>query len=218
MKKIPQRLCVSCRARKNKSELIRVVLMTDGRVEVDLTGKMPGRGAYVCKNNDCLEAASKAHRIEKSLKSTSQEGVSDQLKAVLDNANAANADSDKRKSNPVRLSEVNQARKAVTEDKILSFLGLAARAGQAISGADAVSAASGKNKVFLFIASDDAAEGTLRLIKRISEDKEIPLRRFSSKNKLGLRLGQRDRAVVAITDKNFADQLIRLLNEYVSGE
>jgi ribosomal protein L7Ae-like RNA K-turn-binding protein/predicted RNA-binding protein YlxR (DUF448 family) len=189
--------------------------MTDGRVEVDLTGKMPGRGAYVCKNNDCLEAASKAHRIEKSLKSTSQEGVSDQLKAVLDNANA---DSDKRKSNPVRLSEVNQARKTVTEDKILSFLGLAARAGQAVSGADAVSAASGKNKVFLFIASDDAAEGTLRLIKRISDDKEIPLRRFSSKNKLGLRLGQRDRAVVAITDKNFADQLIRLLNEYVSGE
>ncbi len=218
MKKIPQRLCVSCRERRNKSDLIRVVLLADGRVEVDPTGKMPGRGAYVCKSNDCLEAACKAHRIEKSLKGISREGMSDQLKAVMNHAGDRNAPSGKRKSDPFGSSGASHTGKAVSEEKILSFMGLATRAGQVVSGADAVSAASGKNKVFLFIAADDSAEGTLRLLKRISEDKGIPIRRFSSKNKLGLRLGKRDRAVVAITDKNFADQLIRLLDEYVSGE
>lgn len=218
MKKIPQRLCVSCRERRNKSDLIRVVLLADGRVEVDPTGKMPGRGAYVCRNNECLEAACKAHRIEKSLKGISQEGMSDQLKAVMDQAETRNTTSRKPESDLLGSSGSAHTHKNVTEDKILSFLGLATRAGQVVSGADAVSAASGKKKVFLFIVADDAAEGTLRLLKRISEDKGIPLRRFSGKNKLGLCLGKRDRAVVAITDKNFADQLIRLLNEYVSAE
>ena len=68
MKKIPQRMCVSCRTRKNKKELLRVVLMPDGQVTVDPTGKKPGRGAYVCKNNECLTQAVKAHRFDKGLK------------------------------------------------------------------------------------------------------------------------------------------------------
>ncbi len=218
MKKIPQRLCVSCRERKNKSDLIRVVLLADGRVEVDPTGKMPGRGAYVCKNEDCLKAACKAHRIEKSLKGVSQEGMSDQLKAVMEESASAISFPAKRGSVRGDPSGPKDGNNAVSEEKILSFIGLAARAGQVISGADAVSAATGKSKVFLFIAADDSAEGTLRLIKRISGDKGIPVRVFSSKNKLGVQLGKRDRAVVALTDKNFADQLIRLLDEHVKTE
>lgn len=215
MKKIPQRLCVSCKERKNKSELIRVVLLPDGQVEVDPSGKMPGRGAYVCRNNACLETAGKAHRIERSLKGSPREEISAELKAALEFAekNATNNKSN-RKAVSGQTADAAHTQKTVTEERVLSFLGIALKAGQLVSGADAVSAASVKNKVHLFIAAEDSAEGTLRLLNRLSEDRKIPLYRFSSKGKLGKQLGQRDRAIVAVTDKNFAEQLVFLLNEY----
>ncbi len=68
MKKVPMRMCVACRERKPKKELIRIVLLPSGLVEVDPGGKKPGRGAYICKSRTCLERALAAHRIERGLK------------------------------------------------------------------------------------------------------------------------------------------------------
>ncbi len=85
VKKVPQRMCVTCRERKNKKELIRIVLMPDGLVCVDSTGKKPGRGVYTCKNKVCLLKAIKSHRIEKGLKAEVSSDVIDSLfeQAVL---------------------------------------------------------------------------------------------------------------------------------------
>ncbi len=47
-KKVPQRRCCGCMEMKPKPELIRVVKSPDGDVSLDLTGKAPGRGAYIC--------------------------------------------------------------------------------------------------------------------------------------------------------------------------
>ena len=79
MKKIPQRMCVTCRIRRNKTELIRVVLLSDGQVMMDPSGKKPGRGAYVCKTRNCLTQAIKAHRLEKGLKTEIHSDVIDLL-------------------------------------------------------------------------------------------------------------------------------------------
>lgn len=57
-KKIPERMCVSCRQMKPKNELIRIVNGQDG-VVIDTTGKLNGRGVYLCKNNECLTKAKK---------------------------------------------------------------------------------------------------------------------------------------------------------------
>lgn len=57
--KKPQRTCVACRNMFDKRELIRVVRLTDGSVAVDTTGKKDGRGAYVCKNEDCINKCCK---------------------------------------------------------------------------------------------------------------------------------------------------------------
>jgi len=84
LKKIPQRMCVSCRVRRNKADLTRVVLMPDGLVSIDSTGKKPGRGAYVCKNKDCLTQAIKAHRFDRGLKT---EISSEVIEALLLEAN-----------------------------------------------------------------------------------------------------------------------------------
>lgn len=75
-KRVPLRMCAGCGEMKPKKELVRVVKAPDqkdesgqvtapGEISLDLTGRKPGRGAYVCKNIDCLKAARKARRFEK---------------------------------------------------------------------------------------------------------------------------------------------------------
>jgi len=66
-KKIPQRQCMGCRERKAKKELIRVVRCTDGSVQLDFSGKLNGRGAYICPDPACLAKAQKAKSLERSL-------------------------------------------------------------------------------------------------------------------------------------------------------
>ena len=66
-KKKPSRRCMGCNSAKEKSELIRIVRTQDGKVELDLTGKKNGRGAYICKDEKCLNSVIKSKRLEKIL-------------------------------------------------------------------------------------------------------------------------------------------------------
>jgi len=72
-KKQPQRMCVSCRTRRDKKDLVRVTLAQDGSLTVDPTGKLPGRGAYLCKDEKCIMTELKAHRLSKGLKTSADE-------------------------------------------------------------------------------------------------------------------------------------------------
>ena len=66
-RKIPMRMCNGCGEMKPKKELVRVVKGPDESISLDLTGKKAGRGAYICKNVECLRKARKTRRMEKSL-------------------------------------------------------------------------------------------------------------------------------------------------------
>ena len=66
-KKIPQRQCMGCRERKAKRDMIRVVRMTDGSVNLDFGGKANGRGAYLCPDPECLKKAQRSKSLERSL-------------------------------------------------------------------------------------------------------------------------------------------------------
>ena len=55
MKKIPQRRCCGCGERFDKRDLVRVVRSPAGEIALDVTGKMPGRGAYLCRRAACLQ-------------------------------------------------------------------------------------------------------------------------------------------------------------------
>ena len=66
-KKIPQRQCMGCRERMDKKALIRVVRTPEGHVQLDFSGKLNGRGAYVCPDPECLKKAQKAKSLERSL-------------------------------------------------------------------------------------------------------------------------------------------------------
>ena len=65
---VPQRTCIGCRTVKPKRQLIRVVRVADGAVEVDPTGKKSGRGTYLCKQRSCWEAALKKERLDRALR------------------------------------------------------------------------------------------------------------------------------------------------------
>ena len=61
-------MCLGCREMKPKSELTRVVKAPDGEVSIDLTGKKPGRGAYVCSNEACHKRIIKSNAFSRAFK------------------------------------------------------------------------------------------------------------------------------------------------------
>ena len=82
VKKVPQRMCVGCGQLKSKKELLRVVRTPDGVIELDTSpaGKKPGRGAYLCRDKECLAKAVKAKRLERAL----EQPISEEVRARLE--------------------------------------------------------------------------------------------------------------------------------------
>jgi uncharacterized protein len=69
-KHVPQRTCVVCRSERGKRELVRIVRTPAGEVRVDLTGKVAGRGAYLCKARPCWHHPALGHKLNAALKTT----------------------------------------------------------------------------------------------------------------------------------------------------
>jgi len=67
-KHVPQRTCIACRQIKEKKALIRLVRAENGAAEVDISGRKPGRGAYLCPNKVCWELVLKKNRLEYALR------------------------------------------------------------------------------------------------------------------------------------------------------
>ncbi len=83
VKKIPMRRCVGCGEQKPKKELLRIVALPTGEIEVDRTGKKSGRGVYICDNADCFAKAFDSHGLERSLKRPVSRDVYTALKDSL---------------------------------------------------------------------------------------------------------------------------------------
>ena len=83
-RKIPMRMCVGCREMKEKKELIRVVRSPEGEVSLDPVGKKPGRGAYVCRNADCLKRAIRQKQLERQLEITLTPEITEALTAEME--------------------------------------------------------------------------------------------------------------------------------------
>ena len=90
-RRAPQRTCVGCRQVRAKRELVRLVLPPEGPVQVDLTGKRNGRGAYVCRETGrtCLEQARKRKALTRALRTTVDHIDHESLAAELDAAAAS---------------------------------------------------------------------------------------------------------------------------------
>ena len=82
-KKIPMRQCVGCREMHPKKELIRAVKSKEGEISLDFVGKLPGRGAYICKNSECLARAIKSKAFERAFSCKIEPEVYDALTEKL---------------------------------------------------------------------------------------------------------------------------------------
>lgn len=83
LKTIPERTCIGCNEKKEKKQLIRIVKNSEGNINVDTTGKANGRGAYICKNMECLEKAIKSKKLERSLKTKIDLQIYENLRGVI---------------------------------------------------------------------------------------------------------------------------------------
>lgn len=95
MRKVPMRMCTGCGEMKPKRELVRVVkapqrlneaggVQEKAEISLDLTGKKPGRGAYICRDAECLKKARKARRFEKAFSCKIPDEVYDRMEEEMD--------------------------------------------------------------------------------------------------------------------------------------
>lgn len=78
---VPQRTCVACRDKTNKRALFRIVRTSDGQAEIDLTGRKPGRGAYICDTPACWERATSTTLLDHALKTPLTNETKDSLRS-----------------------------------------------------------------------------------------------------------------------------------------
>ena len=78
-KKVPMRQCIGCGEMKSKREMMRILKTAEQEIVLDVTGKMNGRGAYLCKSEECLKKARKNKGVERSFKMAIPAEVYDSL-------------------------------------------------------------------------------------------------------------------------------------------
>ncbi len=87
VKHVPQRTCLACRKVKPKQELVRLVRLSDGTIEIDPGGKKAGRGAYLCGLPECWDIGLKGGRLERALRTvitvTNREQLAEYFKDTL---------------------------------------------------------------------------------------------------------------------------------------
>ena len=88
-KKIPMRQCLGCREHKPKRELVRIVRSPEGQVSLDRSGRMNGRGAYLCRNPECLRRAVTAKALERAFETAVPDEVLERLESELEHSDEA---------------------------------------------------------------------------------------------------------------------------------
>lgn len=84
VKKIPQRKCIVCQDRDSKKELMRIVKNKEGEIFLDPSSRANGRGAYICKDSECLKKAIKTKALNRAFKVEVSDEVYEKLLAELE--------------------------------------------------------------------------------------------------------------------------------------
>ena len=82
-KKPVLRRCIACYEQKEKNEMIRIVKPKEENLQIDLTGKKNGRGAYICKSEECLNKAIKSKKFERTFEIEINENFYERLRGII---------------------------------------------------------------------------------------------------------------------------------------
>ncbi|MBR4529519.1 MAG: YlxR family protein [Lachnospiraceae bacterium] len=80
---MPERSCAACGRKGEKGEFVRALRLPDGTFTVDATGKMSGRGAYLCRNAECIRIARKKNSLARSFRQAVPEEIYGALEACI---------------------------------------------------------------------------------------------------------------------------------------
>ena len=80
-RKIPQRKCIVCGSLKDKGDLLRIVKNKDEGILIDESGKVNGRGAYVCKDEACIKSLKKSNKLNQAFKMKIDDDIYEELEA-----------------------------------------------------------------------------------------------------------------------------------------
>jgi len=190
----PQRTCLGCREVKDQADLVRVVCSPDGEVLVDLKGKLPGRGAYLCNSRRCAEDAVKRKQFDRAFKRSCRPVDADQLvDAMLDGLLMHMA----------------------------SLLGMARKSATFVAGSNAVLDALGHNRsLAVIVLAEDISPQIAEKVRYKAGQKQIVTVDLFKKIELGRILGRAERSVVGLPAGKLADAFLKDLLRYqdISGE
>lgn len=82
-KKIPQRRCIGCGSIRGKRDLIRIAFPKDSEAVIDVGFISPGRGAYLCRDPECLKKARKKNALARALRCSISDEITDRIEAEI---------------------------------------------------------------------------------------------------------------------------------------
>lgn len=80
-RKKPQRKCIACGSLKDKNDLLRIVKNKEEGILIDESGKVNGRGAYVCKDESCIKSLRKSNKLNQAFKMKIDDDIYEELEA-----------------------------------------------------------------------------------------------------------------------------------------
>lgn len=186
------RRCATCRTSDERGTLLRLVASPDGQVVPDLRLRLPGRGLNVCFRRSCIEKLARKGRLQRTLGVNGGQAVVDDLLGRL---------------LPLLASQLREA------------LGLAAGAGQLVSGGGTCLRMLDRGDGRAVLLSEDAAENTVDRFTRRAAVHDIPVARLPfGATELGQALGKPSRSVVVPLRGDLSDLVQTRLRRFRAVE
>ncbi|MEJ2199704.1 MAG: DUF448 domain-containing protein [Desulfuromonadaceae bacterium] len=189
----PLRTCLGCRQARNPQDMVRFVLSPAHDLLVDYRTKLPGRGAYLCFNDVCLETAVKRRQFQRAFKNQDIQPAVAQLKSQL--------------------------LQAIT-DKMVSLLGMARKSGVLISGSSMVLDALPSGRLALIVLANDVSDGIGKKVVGSAAARGVSCCYLLDKEGLGRMLGKAERSVLALKESALAESIKAEMLRYkqIAGE
>lgn len=190
----PKRTCLGCRKIKAQAQLIRIVRSPAGEVLIDLQGRLPGRGAYLCNGSACIEAAIRKQQLDRAFRQTCE---------------------------PVTAAELEAKIRQELQTHMANLLGMARKSAKFVAGSNAVlDALKRKTPLALIVLATDISQQIGEKVSYKAAQQNIVTTRLFDKLELGHILGRVERSVVGLPEGKLADAFLADLHRYqeISGE
>jgi predicted RNA-binding protein YlxR (DUF448 family) len=183
--RVAERTCVGCLQAGARDQLLRLVCGLNGQVLLDIHGKLPGRGAYLCVQRSCAEQALKKTRLREAFR---------------------------REVTLPPIDELLRAMASVLAERALGCIRISRKAGRVVSGYTQVSRALMYEPVACLLVAEDTARERRREYEGWCATRQIPCRSFLTKARLGELAGRDESSAIGIVDPGLGERLIGYLD------